>query len=257
TVLAFAVASDAVIKVPLKKSSENRSLKSIVKDVEAWRNKAQLLNESNKLGSSLRTMESLSNYMNTEFYGEISLGTPEQNFKVIFDTGSSNLWVPSSKCSWLSIACWLHNRYTSSASSTYVANGTKFSIEYGSGSMTGFLSQDTLTLAGTKVVDQVFAEATMEPGITFVASKFDGLLGLAFQDIAVDDVVPPFQNMIAEDLVETSAFTVVLLKSSSSSEGQITFGAVDEDLLDKDTLNYVKLSKAAYWQFEMDKLDVN
>ncbi|MBW3974035.1 pepsin-like aspartyl protease, partial [Neisseria meningitidis] len=26
---------------------------------------------------------------------------------------------------------------------------------------------------------------------------------------------------------------------------------------DKDTLNYVKLSKAAYWQFEMDKLDVN
>jgi saccharopepsin len=124
----------------------------------------------------------------------VDLGTPPQEFKVVLDTGSSNLWVPSSKCN--SIACFLHSKYDSSASSTYKKNGTDFEIRYGSGSLSGFVSSDTLEIAGMEIKDQLFAEATEEPGLAFAFGRFDGILGLGYDTISVNHIPPPFYELI-------------------------------------------------------------
>jgi hypothetical protein len=38
--------------------------------------------------------EELDNFANMQYIGKMSLGTPPQEFDLIFDTGSSYLWVP-------------------------------------------------------------------------------------------------------------------------------------------------------------------
>merc|ERR1711962_318750 len=140
----------------------------------------------------------------TNRWGSGNVAIPEEDLvnymdTVIFDTGSSNLWVPSATCGWLNIACKRHNKYDSTKSSTYTKDGRDFSIQYGTGAMKGFVSVDKVCVAGVCVDNQGFAEAVKEPGITFVAAKFDGILGMGWSPISVDGLPTVFASMIAQN----------------------------------------------------------
>jgi saccharopepsin len=108
-------------------------------------------------------------FMNSQYFTNITIGTPPQSFRVVLDTGTSNLWIPSVQCT--SIACFLHAKYDSTQSSTYKANGTAFSSPYGSGTVEGFVSQDKVEVGDLTIQNQLFAEATKEPGLAFAFGK--------------------------------------------------------------------------------------
>ncbi|XP_028797167.1 cyprosin [Neltuma alba] len=192
----------------------------------------------------------LKNYINAQYFGEIGIGTPSQKFTVIFDTGSSNLWVPSSKC-YFSIACYLHSRYKSSLSRSYNKNGTSAEIHYGTGAISGFFSQDNVRLGDLIVKNQDFIEATREPSITFLAAKFDGILGLGFQEISVGSAVPVWYNMIDQQLLKEPVFSFWLNRNIDGEEGgEIVFGGVDPHHY-KGEHTYIPVTQKGYWQFEM------
>jgi len=80
-------------------------------------------------------------------------------FKVLFDTGSSDLWIPSRLSDPTCISCLTSPQYYSSRSSTYKQNGSDFEILYGDGSgVFGFFSSDTVTIGSAEIKHQAFAE---------------------------------------------------------------------------------------------------
>jgi saccharopepsin len=191
--------------------------------------------------------------LNAQYFSDIAIGTPPQEFKVVLDTGSSNLWVPSSECG--SIACYLHSKYDSSDSSTYKKNGSSFEIRYGSGSVAGFISQDIVQIGDLKIKSQDFGEATSEPGLAFAFGKFDGILGLGYDSIAVNKVVPPFYNMIDQGMLDEPVFAFYLgdTANGEGDESEAMFGGINKDHY-TGKMTKIPLRRKAYWEVDLDAI---
>ncbi|XP_067626226.1 lysosomal aspartic protease-like [Eurosta solidaginis] len=249
-ILSIALFADAaLLRVPLNKSGKRRALKNVSSQRAVLRRKY-----SKSFGA---TSEELSNFLDDSYYGTISIGTPPQNFQVLFDTGSSNLWVPRAPCASTDLACQDHNTYNASASSTYRPNGKRFSIQYGTGSLSGYLVQDTVNFNGLVITGQTFAVATSEPGNTFVDAEFDGIIGMGYRQLAVDNVVPPFYHLYMQGLIAEPVFAFYLTRNGTSSQGgELTLGGIDRNHFIGE-LTYVPVSTEGYWQFYMDWVSID
>jgi len=180
-------------------------------------------------------------YMNTQYFVDVQVGTPPQTFTVVPDTGSSNLWIYSSKC-W-SIACRLHKRFNAKKSSTYKANGEAFDIQYGSGAVDGFVSEDTVTFGDGTSSTMQFGEVKKSKGPSFLVSKMDGILGLGYDTISVDKL-PTF--MESNNLTDKS-FGFYL--HTNPTESYMTLPGFDETGLTKIATHNV--IEKTYWNINL------
>merc|ERR1712195_407296 len=157
--LFLAIAADAMIRVPLSKMEKTLS-QEMRAEGYTFTGKPE---ELGVVGDGHEVI--ITDYSNAQYYGPVTIGTPPQTFNVIFDTGSSNLWIPSGS-NWQPFN--FHSKYKSTKSSTYVKNGTKFSIQYGSGALSGFISQDTVNVGGVDCPKALFAEAIPDTGTSLL-----------------------------------------------------------------------------------------
>ncbi|XP_040837825.1 pepsin II-4-like [Ochotona curzoniae] len=249
--------SECVIhKVPLvKKKSlrKNLSEKGLLQDYLKTHNPNRASKYFPNEVYAKKTTETMENYMDAEYFGTISIGTPPQEFTVIFDTGSSNLWVPSTYCS--SLACAFHKRFNPDDSSTYQATSETLSITYGTGSMTGILGYDTVKVGSIEDTHQIFGLSETEPGTTFMFAPFDGILGLGYPSISSSGATPVFDNMWNEGLLSQDLFSVYL--SSDDEKGSLVmFGGIDSSYY-TGHLNWVPVTYEGYWQFTLDSVTIN
>lgn len=224
-------------KVPLSKLDNEEF-------IESFRNNLQLSAEHDI---------PIHDFQNAQYFGEMSVGTPRQQFSVIFDTGSSNLWIPSKDCGNCGGRILRKHKYDSSRSSSYVEDGAEFKIQYGSGPVSGNWSIDTANMGGLDIDSQRFAQVTDASGLgmAYKIGKFDGILGLAFDSISVDHTTTPFKNLIDQGKVEKGQFAFYL---GDQEEGELTLGGYDESKMEGE-ITWTKLSSATYWEVSMDGVD--
>lgn len=209
----------------------------------------------------------IKDYQDSEYFGPVSIGTPEQSFIAIYDTGSSNLWVPSSKCL-LSKACFNHHKYYRGRSSTSEADGRKLILPYGSGVCAGVLSRDVVRVGSVELSNVTFGEMLLEPGQVWVESPFDGILGLGYPQIAMPPdrerpVLPPFDEMMNRKVLPSNQFAFYLSTCPSGQEqcdgSQLTLGGVDSSKFTGD-IHYVQQvfyqSLLGYWLVKSTALTV-
>merc|ERR1711990_519553 len=216
----------------------------------------------------------LDNYYDAQYFGPITIGTPGQEFTVIFDTGSANLWVPSEKCEpgpGAGFACLNHNRYDSEKSETWIEDGTKFEIQYGTGSMIGFQSIDHVDIApttgGLTAYNATFAEAVEEPGVTFLAAVFDGIMGLSYPTISVNGATPIYNQLLVEVLVDSGVFAFYIHREGAHEDhhddhigGEIAWGGVNPERFEgnyPDDFHWVDVTRKAYWQIAIGTVTVD
>jgi hypothetical protein len=191
----------------------------------------------------------INDYANAQYYGSLTVGTPPQKLNVIFDTGSSNLWVPNHHNLFQH-----HNIYDDSKSSTYKKNGGKFSIQYGSGAVSGFFSEDTVNIGGINIPDYKFAEAssTKGMGIGYYMAKFDGICGMGWSSITQGGGDSPIAALVKEGNLDKQEFAFYL---GNNMPGEMVVGGADPKHYTGD-LEYVSLSSETYWEVKLDSFKV-
>ncbi|XP_031420519.1 gastricsin-like [Clupea harengus] len=250
-VLALAVMSEALHRVPLVKVKSMRQ-KLMEKGVKVPYTDPALKYQSPEILAT-STIDPMSNYMDVSYYGAISIGTPPQSFQVLFDTGSSNLWVDSVYCN--TQACTSHTQFNPQQSSTWTTSGQTFYLPYGAGSLSGQFGYDTVNLAGIVISNQEVGISTNEPGQNFVVAHFDGILGLAYPTISAGQQSPVVDTMMQQGLLQANMFSFYLSRDQSGGS-EVSFGGVDPNKY-QGQIYWTPVTSESYWQIGIQGFQVN
>ena len=112
-----------------------------------------------------------------------------------------------------------------------------------------------MTIGDLKIKKQDFAEATSEPGFAFAFGRFDGILGLGYDTISVNKVVPPFYNMLDQGLLDEPVFAFYLGDTANGDDDQseATFGGINKKHY-TGNMTKIPLRRKAYWEVDLDAI---
>ena len=206
--------------------------------------------EHARASSPALLMQELRNFKNTQYVGTIGVGTPPQRFDVIFDTGSSNLWIPSVACG--APTCLAHARFDARRSSTYATNGSLFGIRYGTGDVSGVVASDVVALGPLAVARQRFGEVTDAQRVS--AGPFCGILGLGYPALAVEGATPLFDTLMRERRLPRNWFSFWLSRAPGAASALVLGGA--ERALYAGNLTWLPSASRAYWELEFDRVEL-
>jgi len=189
----------------------------------------------------------------TAYWGTVKMGSPAQEFKVIFDTGSGNLILPAKSCDMP--GCNPHKKYDPSSSSTgaTVLNERgegSTEISFGTGDIAGDYFKDQFCIADNLCTEVRFVAATQQSPEPFSETPFDGILGLGFKDLSMGEHFNIVDDLNDAGQMPGGQFAVFLTDDGAS---EITFGGYKPENIASDIV-WANVVRESYWQVGVEDI---
>jgi hypothetical protein len=269
-----------LLSVPLKKRSHKRSfeeMKNVVAAAVARAARKYAPKAPPKFTSMVHPVEKKSTKLQASsqpstitigdnqdigYYGELSVGTPPQKLTVVYDTGSSILWVPTPKavtsagqnpqCKQYLLTHPKHS-YNYADSSTHEKNCSTLSLNYGSGPVAGHYSEDDVTIGSNVLKEFTFGEADTVAGLgaSWCANDADGICGMAYGALSYG-LPTPMAAMVKLGQLPENVFAFYL---GHEEAGNLVIGGVDPSHYTGDFVT-VPLVSESYWQVKLTGIKV-
>lgn len=185
------------------------------------------------------------------YSAKVQVGTPEQEFLVQVDTGSSDLWLYDTKDVCIGGGCSQYGLFATNASSTYkeLLPG-QFEISYGDHTYAkGDWVEDTVTIEGVKIPKQQFGLAkntTATPAILGI--------GLPSLEAAEKEYINIPKSLYLNGDIGSWTYSLYL-SSLEATQGSILFGGIDKSHFSGPLKTVPVISTYAFW-VTLSKLDI-
>mmetsp|Transcript_18497 Transcript_18497/g.34395 ORF Transcript_18497/g.34395 Transcript_18497/m.34395 type:complete len:476 (-) Transcript_18497:6-1433(-) len=201
----------------------------------------------------------------TSYSGVISIGLPAQEFRVVFDTGSGNVVVPSVECR--SESCRQHQRYNISKSQTALAINVdgnavpagelcdQATIGFSTGKITGEFVREQVCPGGKSSCLEMSVVMAVEMTTTpFKSFLFDGIFGLAHNSLALSSEFSFLSRLAPSHPTASSQFGVFL---TVEHESEIALGGWNSDrLLTPLRWSPLAMKEFGYWQVSIKEVRI-
>eukprot|EP00927_Polykrikos_kofoidii_P020296 TRINITY_DN1959_c0_g1_i3.p1 TRINITY_DN1959_c0_g1~~TRINITY_DN1959_c0_g1_i3.p1 ORF type:complete len:473 (-),score=85.12 TRINITY_DN1959_c0_g1_i3:30-1388(-) len=176
---------------------------------------------------------------------------PESVLWVVFDTGSTNIWISSDlctygPCSWSGRKEFNHTR---SSTYSYLHPRTHLKVKFGTGMLRGPLAKDNFHIGPAVVEGQAFAMIEQQVGNVFRANPFEGIVGLAFPALATKSAPAFFDTVVRERVLDHNEFSLYLSRDNPSANAMF-WGGVDPSLFEG-KLEFFPVVDPYYWGLEL------
>lgn len=189
-----------------------------------------------------------------QYIGEISVGSPYQNFTVIVDTGSAWLWLPSTSC--LAQCPNARAFFDPAKSATYHSLELRMELKYGMGRAVGQLSADRTAIAGAEAGDHAFILIDSNSDMNNLQG--DGILGLAFSSLS-SGFPTLITRLKTRGSIQSAVFSIYLTRETSGLSSAVTFGGFDLGKYSAgEAVRYVPVQgNVGYWSVALTGLYVS
>lgn len=190
------------------------------------------------------------------YFADVLIGTPPREFKLIIDSGSADLWVPSQACRNCNPR---HTKLGSTTSSSFEASNQTFAITYGTGEVDGSIIRDNLKIGDLELPAHVFGVATSE-SVEFSSddTPFEGIMGTAQSILSNQGVPTPIESLADQKIVRSAQMGYRLASVvDDPNVSQVSFGGVDKTKFTGDLDLVDNVSTQGFWEAAMDDVTVD